>query len=57
MIVYKEILRDPFIKTVTLVQSTGYSEPTINRAIKSLKNNNLIVRVGANKKGYWDVLK
>ena len=34
----------------------GISKGTIDRAIKSLKERNIIERIGSNKTGYWKVL-
>jgi predicted HTH transcriptional regulator len=31
------------------------SERTITRAIKTLKDNGLLIRMGAKKNGYWQV--
>lgn len=38
-----------------LIEYTGFSEPTINRALKTLRETGLIVRVGAKKNGHWEL--
>lgn len=40
-----------------VIKQTCVSSRTIDRIIKSLKEKELLKRVGANKNGYWDVLK
>lgn len=40
-----------------VIKQTGLSSRTIDRIIKSLKEKELLRRVGSNKNGYWEVLK
>lgn len=47
----------PNITTTALANKTNKSLRTINRCISSLKNKDLIKRVGSNKKGYWSTKK
>lgn len=47
----KKALKDDVIK------GTGLSSRTIDRIIKSLKEKELLKRVGSNKTGYWEILK
>lgn len=54
-IVYEEIKREPAITVPKLIESTGFSEPTINRALKSLRENGFLIRIGARKNGHWEV--
>ena len=54
--VLSEIKRDIHITTFKLMDNTGLSKPTISRALKSLKDNGCIARVGSKKFGYWQVL-
>lgn len=42
---------------VDLIRQTGLSSRTIDRIIKSLKEKELLRRIGSNKNGYWEVLK
>ncbi len=44
-------------KIKDLAEITHFSEPYINTIIRSLKNKKHIERIGANKNGYWKVLK
>ena len=54
-ILYEEIKQEPTITVPKLIESTGFSEPTINRALKSLRENGFLVRIGARKNGHWEV--
>lgn len=38
-------------------KKTGFSKSTIDRIIANLKEKNIIERIGANKNGYWKILK
>ena len=40
-----------------VIKQTGLSSRTIDRIIKSLKEKELLRRIGSNKNGYWEVLK
>ena len=42
--------------TGDLIRITSYSEPYINKIIRSLKDKKYIERVGANKNGHWKIL-
>lgn len=47
----KNVIKDEVIK------QAGFSSRAIDRIIKSLKEKELLRRVGSNKIGYWEVLK
>lgn len=53
LVVFNEIKRNPSVRVPELIEYTGFSEPTINRALKTLRETGLIVRVGAKKNGHW----
>ena len=55
--VYEEIKKNPFVKNEELVLLTGLSIRTVNRAIKSLRDKNLINREGSKKTGHWEIIK
>ena len=40
-----------------VIKNTGLSSRTIDRIINSLKEKELLKRIGSNKNGYWDVMK
>ena len=40
-----------------VIRQTGLSSRTIDRIIKSLKEKELLKRIGSNKNGYWEVVK
>ena len=40
-----------------IINKTRYSSRTIDRIIRSLKDKELIKRIGSNKNGYWELLK
>ena len=42
--------------TGDLIRITNYSEPYINKIIRSLKDKKYIERIGANKNGHWKIL-
>lgn len=49
-------LRDkPDMTNAGLIEKTGKSQRTITRVLSALKSKGLIVRVGSNKTGYWQV--
>ena len=53
-----ELIRmNPEYKTADFVKATNYSEVYVNKIIRNLKDKEYIARVGANKNGYWDILK
>lgn len=39
-----------------IMLNTGFSRPTVTRSIDSLKKKGLLVRVGAKKNGYWEIV-
>lgn len=51
------IKEDVTYKTRDLTKKSGFSERYVNRILSSLKSKKYIERVGANKNGYWKVLK
>lgn len=51
-------MRDnPNVTIRQLIVITGLSEPGIKKNLKQLKDTGIIERVGANKNGYWEVIK
>lgn len=53
-----EILREcDSLTNAELATKIGKTEKTVYRAIKSLKENGYIVRMGTNVSGYWKVIK
>lgn len=54
--IFSEIEKNPFVKTEEIVFLTGFSMPTVNRAIKSLREKGIINREGSKKSGHWLVL-
>ena len=46
---------DPGMTNAELIIKTGKSQRTITRALAALKRKNLIIRIGSNKTGYWQV--
>ena len=51
------IKNDVTYKTKDLMEITHFSEPYINKIMRSLKEKRYIERIGANKNGYWKILK
>jgi len=54
-LVLNSIIQQNNITAKGLVNKLGISEKTVKRAISTLKEKGLIVRVGSDKKGYWSV--
>ena len=46
---------NPRMTNAELIEKTGKSQRTITRALSTLKGKGLIIRVGSNKTGYWQV--
>ena len=51
------IKNDVTYKTKDLMDITHFSEPYINKIMRSLKEKRYIERIGANKNGYWKILR
>ena len=51
------IKADNHITITDLINKSGFSRPTITRAISSLKERNIIDRVGAKKNGHWIIIE
>ena len=45
------------ITSAVLCEKTDFSRPTVERAIKKMKELNVINRVGSDKTGHWQILK
>lgn len=53
-----ELIKDnKTYKSKNLIEITHFSEPYVNKIISSLKEKGYIERIGANKNGYWKILK
>ena len=55
--IYELIASDRFITQNEIVDKLGLSIRTVKRNFKILIDNNIIDRVGSNKKGYWEILR
>lgn len=51
------IRNNPNVTINQLMVITGLSEPGVKKNLKQLKSAGIIARIGANKNGYWEVLK
>ena len=51
------ISKDPHVSATKLAEKFGVTEKTIRRDLLLLKQQNMIIRVGANKNGCWKVAK
>lgn len=50
------LLREnPAITAALLAEKTGFSTRKISRIIRELRENDLIVRIGSTRKGYWEI--
>jgi len=55
--IYELIANNRFITQNEIVDLLDISIRTVKRNFKELIDNNIIERVGSNKKGYWEILK
>lgn len=55
--IVSSIRNNPNVTINQLMIITGLSEPGIKKNLKQLKDAGIIARIGANKNGYWEVLK
>ena len=55
--VLNEIIKNPNITQIDLSNIIGITRRTIVNVLHSLKDKNLIERIGSNKKGYWKINK
>lgn len=55
--VYRSIVKNPLAVAKSISEEIGKSEKTVYRAIKKMKDNNIIVREGDDYNGKWIVLK
>ena len=53
---YQAIMNDGTLSYAAYGEQVGVSEATIKRRLGELKKSGLIVRVGSNKNGHWEVL-
>lgn len=51
------VSKNPYIKVYQLQILTNLSEAGIKKNFKILKQNNILKRVGANKNGYWEIIR
>ncbi|MBR5147670.1 MAG: Lrp/AsnC family transcriptional regulator [Bacteroidaceae bacterium] len=52
---YQAIIKDGTLSYAAYGEQIGVSEATIKRRLGELKKAGLIVRVGANKGGHWEI--
>ena len=48
-------METPDITAKKMSEHTGFSVRKINRIMKGLKEKGIIVRVGSDRKGYWEI--
>ena len=56
-IILSELKKAPKLSMKQLSEVTGISLATVKRNIATLKQNNLLVRVGPDKGGHWEVIE
>ena len=52
-----EVKKNPFVTQEELSEIIGITIPNINRNMKKLQEQSIIKRVGADKNGYWEIIK
>mgnify|MGYP000367400088 FL=1 len=55
--IVSEMRNNPSVTTIELINILGLKKTSIQKYIRILQENGVVKRVGANKNGYWDVLK
>ena len=50
-------MEDPGYTTSVLARKIGVSRKTVSNRIRSLKQKNIIIRIGSDTKGYWKIIK
>lgn len=55
--IFELLKQNPAITTIMLIQTTGLSRSTVERAIVKLKSLNYIRRIGSDKGGHWEVVE
>ena len=53
---YQAVLQDGTLNYADYAAQIGVSEATVKRRLRELKNDGVIIRVGSNKTGHWEVL-
>lgn len=53
---YQAVLQDGTLNYADYATQIGVSEATVKRRLGELKNDGVIIRVGSNKTGHWEVL-
>jgi ATP-dependent DNA helicase RecG len=51
------ISADPYITTTQLANRLGVSQSAISQRIRLLKEKGVLQRIGADKGGYWEVIR
>ena len=54
--VFNIIRNNPDVKINDIIASSGFSRPTVTRAISTLKEKSLIERIGSRKSGAWKII-
>ena len=52
----KLIIKNPKISKKSMAEQIGISTTAVDKNLKTLKDKNIIRRVGDNKSGYWEII-
>ena len=55
--ILRALKENPYITAEQIAEIIGVSKPTVERELKSMKQNNIIKRVGSPKTGNWEIIK
>ena len=55
--IINEIRTNSNITALEISQKLDISLPMVNKLIRELKQNEILVRKGSNKNGYWEIVK
>ena len=56
-LVFNAISENPYISKELIAEKIGKSRSTVTRVLATLQKSGVIIRVGANKNGYWQIKK
>ena len=48
---------DPYVSIAAIACESGFSVKTVRNLIEEMRKDNLIVRIGPDKGGYWQLLR
>ncbi|MCD7885623.1 MAG: winged helix-turn-helix transcriptional regulator [Lachnospiraceae bacterium] len=53
----KLLAEEPTCTTSNIAEKLGVSRVTITKRLRNLKDKGIIIRVGSDRKGYWEIME